>query len=81
MKAKARVIYDIIVYNARGSEVCDTEIQKYRFPVMYKINLPNTDVYAELPVRYTHTQPFYCSSGICPGPPGWAGTRKVKPGR
>ena len=29
----------------------------------------------------THTEPFYCSSGICPGPPGWAGTRKVKPGR
>jgi len=26
---------------------------------------------------HTHTQPFYCSSGICPGPPGWAGTRKV----
>jgi len=21
---------------------------------------------------HTHTQPFYCSSGICPGPPGWA---------
>jgi len=21
------------------------------------------------------TQPFYCSSGICPGIPGWAGTR------
>jgi len=19
---------------------------------------------------HTHTQPFYCSSGICPGPPG-----------
>ena len=30
---------------------------------------------------HTHTQPFYCSSGLCPGPPGWAGTRKVKPGR
>ena len=30
---------------------------------------------------YTRTQPFYCSSEICPGPPGWAGTRKVKPGR
>ena len=30
---------------------------------------------------HTHTQPFYCSSEICPGPPGWAGTRKVKPGR
>jgi len=30
---------------------------------------------------HTHTQPFYCSSGICPGQPGWAGTRKVKPGR
>ena len=30
---------------------------------------------------HTHTQPFYCSSGICPGPPGWADTRKVKPGR
>jgi len=29
----------------------------------------------------THTQPFYCSYGICPGPPGWAGTRKVKPER
>jgi len=30
---------------------------------------------------HTHTQPFYCSSGICPGLPGWAGTRKVKPAR
>ena len=30
---------------------------------------------------HTHTQQFYCSSGICPGPPGWAGTRKAKPGR
>ena len=29
----------------------------------------------------THTQPFYCWSGICPGPPGSAGTRKVKPRR
>jgi len=34
---------------------------------------------------YYYTQPFYCSSGICPGPPGWAlsryqkgKTRKVK---
>jgi len=26
---------------------------------------------------HTHTQPFYCWSGICPGPPGSAGTRKV----
>jgi len=32
-------------------------------------------------ITHTHTQPFYCSSGICPGPPRWAGTRKVKPGR
>ena len=31
--------------------------------------------------KQTHTQPFYCSSEVCPGPPGWAGTRKVKPGR
>jgi len=32
---------------------------------------------------HTHTQPFYCSSVICPGPPGWALSRyqKVKPGR
>jgi len=30
---------------------------------------------------HTHTQPFYCWSGICPGPPGSAGTRKVKPRR
>jgi len=33
------------------------------------------------PASNKHTQPFYCSSGICPGPPGWAGSRKVKPGR
>jgi len=31
--------------------------------------------------RWLNTQPFYCSSGICTGSPGWAGTRKVKPGR
>jgi len=31
--------------------------------------------------KHTQTQPFYCSSGICPGPPGWAGTRKAKPVR
>ena len=31
--------------------------------------------------KHTHTQPFYCWSGICPGPPGSAGTRKVKPRR
>jgi len=30
---------------------------------------------------HTHTQPFYCWSGKCPGPPGSAGTRKVKPRR
>jgi len=33
------------------------------------------------PPLYTHThntQLFYCSSGICPGLPGWAGTRNVK---
>jgi len=29
---------------------------------------------------HTHTQAFYCSSGICLGTPGWAGTRKVKSG-
>jgi len=32
-------------------------------------------------LTHTHTQPFYCWSGICPGPPGSAGTRKVKPSR
>jgi len=40
------------------------------------LNFPNS--------FYTHThntQSFYCSSGICLGLPGWAGTRKVKPGR
>ena len=30
------------------------------------------------PATYTHTQPFYCSSGICPGPPGWALSRYQK---
>jgi len=34
-----------------------------------------------VPDTHTHTQPFYCWSGICPGPPGSAGTRKVKPRR
>ena len=29
-------------------------------------------------ITHTHTQPFYCWSGICLGPPGSAGTRKVK---
>jgi len=29
-----------------------------------------------LPTSHTHT--FHCSSGICPGLPGWADTRKVK---
>jgi len=28
----------------------------------------------------THTQPFYGPLGFCPGLPGGAGTRKVKPG-
>ena len=28
---------------------------------------------------HTHTQTFYCWSVICPGPPGSAGTRNVKP--
>jgi len=27
----------------------------------------------------THTQPFYGPLGFRPGPPGWTGTRKVKP--
>jgi len=32
---------------------------------------------------HTHTrmQPFYSLLGFCPGLPGWASTRKVKPGR
>ena len=28
---------------------------------------------------HTHTQSFYGFSGLCPGLPGWAGTRKLKP--
>jgi len=32
---------------------------------------------SRLSYKHTHAQSFYCSSGICPGPPGWAGTRKV----
>jgi len=30
---------------------------------------------------HAHTQPFCGPLGFCPGLPGWAGTRKVKPGR
>jgi len=29
---------------------------------------------------HTHTQPFYGPPGFCPGLPGWASIRKVKPG-
>jgi len=29
-------------------------------------------------IQQQQQQPSYCSSGICPGLPGWAGTRKVK---
>ena len=36
---------------------------------------------SQISSHYIHTQSFYCSSGICPGLPGWAGTRKVKPVR
>jgi len=28
------------------------------------------EVGQEMEHTHTHTQPFYCSSGICPGPPG-----------
>jgi len=28
---------------------------------------------------HTHTKPFYSPLGFCLEPPGWAGTRKVKP--
>jgi len=40
-------------------------------------------VFATLMIHHTHThtQPFYCCSGICPGLLGSAGTRKVKPAR
>jgi len=30
---------------------------------------------------HTHTHPFYGPLGFCLGLPGWASTRKVKPGR
>jgi len=39
---------------------------------------PDTHVRARV---HTHTQPFCGSLGFCPRLPGWAGTRKVKPGR
>ena len=42
------------------------------------VNFPTTLLLLH---THTHTQPFYCWSGICPGPPGSAGTRKVKPRR
>jgi len=34
--------------------------------------------YLNFHISETHTQSFYCSSGICPVLPGWADTRKVK---
>jgi len=41
---------------------------------------PVEDIFGQLQYT-THTQSFYCSSGIFPGLTGWAGTRKVKPGK
>jgi len=47
-----------------------------------KLQHPVTCETVYLTYQHTHnTQSFYCSSGFCPGLPGWAGTRKVKPGR
>ena len=43
--------------------------------------IPSDGKLLSLTHTHTHTQPFYCWSGICPGPPGSAGTRKVKPRR
>jgi len=31
--------------------------------------------------KHTQRQPFYGPLGFCPGLPGWASTRKVKPGK
>jgi len=36
---------------------------------------------ASCPIPPPEKKTFYCWSGICPGPPGSAGTRKVKPRR
>ena len=40
-----------------------------------------TQLLYNLPFTHTHTQPFCGPLRFCPGPPGWAGTRKVKPER
>jgi len=64
----------------------------FQFHISYSFNWQNRKFSMKLyhvkekvilPVTHTHThtQPFYCSAGICPGLPGWAGTRKVKPER
>jgi len=45
------------------------------------VHWPYIDYNFHLNYTHTHTQPFYCSSEICLGLPGWAGTRKVKPAR
>jgi len=56
-------------YSLWNSQLCGTANLNilenailHKFPKMYD-NITCT----------AHTQPFYCSSGICPGPPGWAG--------
>jgi len=51
---------------------------EYNFQVLRKRDEENTITKSQQKrkiTRYatythTHTQPFYCSSGICPGPPG-----------
>ena len=60
-----------------GVQFCDGHVVVNQSS-LHRITLDSLNVAAH---THTHTQPFYCSSGICPGPPGWADTRKLKPGR
>jgi len=66
-------ILHVILLHSTGShflfEICNTTLDFLSSGTQPSLTIP------------LHTQPFYCSSGICPGPPRWAGTRKVKPGR
>jgi len=62
----------------RGDEVQDEPVDQSR-PTRH--GLQSQTAPAHRSDTHTHTQPFYCFSGVCPGQPAWAGTRKVKPGR
>ena len=66
-----------ILASLRGTHHRISSLKRWRYVLL----IFSMNSFYHFIAAYTHTQPFYCSSGIYLGPPGWSGTRKVKPRR